>query len=100
MVSLKPDRDSQNGPEGLKSGGVWQMNPTFLCSSKVRLDARHPLDQAILTNRGLIGADLSEVDLSGADLNDGCMAQNQALMLTTVAIKKCLSIACAFLTDG
>ena len=46
----------------------------------------HPLDQEIL-----IGADPSQVDLSGADLhsanlNDGCMAQDQA----TVALEKML----------
>ena len=68
-----------------EDSGLRQMNPTFLCSSKeLRLgiygDAHIRLDQAIL-----IGADLSEVDRSGADLrsanlNDGCMAQNQALI--------------------
>ena len=40
----------------------------------------------------LARVDLSEVDLSGANLNDGCMAQNQA----TVAIENMLT---HFLTE-
>jgi hypothetical protein len=32
--NAKQSRITQNGPAGLKSCGLWQMNPTFLCSGK------------------------------------------------------------------